>query len=69
MKDKKAIKEAMLNEMSDKIDELLESENPPKDLYELEQAVAQAGNSIEKKMLETIEEYNRKSSKKKLSKM
>ena len=69
MKNKKAIKEAILNDMSEKIDELLASDNPPKDLYELEQAVSQMGNNIEKKVLEAIDEYNRKSSKKKLSKL
>jgi len=69
MKDKKAIKEAILNDMSDTIDALLESDNPPKDLYELEQAVSQMGNNIEKKVLEAIDEYNRKNSKKKLPKM
>lgn len=69
MNEKESIKKAILDEMSEKIDELLESENPPKDLYELEKAVFEMGNKFEQKALEAIDEYNRKRNKKKLPKM
>lgn len=65
MKTKESIKEAILNDISNTIDELFASENPPKDLYEMEKAISQMGNNIEKKVLEAIDEYNRKGSKKK----
>jgi hypothetical protein len=64
-KDKDAIKESVLKEMSTQIDELLDGENPPKDLYELEKAVSELGNELERKVIEAIEEYKRKGSKKK----
>ena len=70
MKDKDNIKNQILAEMSEKIDEVLESTaNQPGDLYELEKAISRIGSDFEKKALEAIDEYNRKRSKKKLPEM
>lgn len=70
MSDKDKIKNQILSEMSEKIDEMLESAgNKPGDLYELEKAISRLGCDFEKKALEAIDEYNRKRSKKKLPEM
>lgn len=70
MEEKDRIKNQILSEMSEKIDEMLESTgNNPGDLYELEKAISKIGCDFEKKALEAIDEYNRKRSKKKLSEM
>lgn len=65
MNDKDKIKDQILTEMSEKIDEMLESTgNNSGDLYELEKAISKIGCDFEKKALEAIDEYNRKRSKK-----
>ena len=70
MNDKDKIKDQILTEMSEKIDEMLESTgNNSSDLYELEKAISKIGCDFEKKALEAIDEYNRKRSKKKLPEM
>ncbi|WP_276624185.1 hypothetical protein [Syntrophomonas wolfei] len=70
MNDKDKIKDQILTEMSEKIDEMLESTgNNSGDLYELEKAISKIGCDFEKKALEAIDEYNRKRSKKKLPEM
>ena len=70
MEGKAALKQQLLNEISAEIDELFESEeNIPKDLYSLEQLISRMGKKVERKALESIDEYNRKSSKKKLPAM
>lgn len=66
MKDKEKIKNQILAEMSEKIDEILESTGTnPGDLYEPEKEISRLGTDFEKKVLEAIDEYNRKRSKKK----
>lgn len=70
MKEKDRIKNQILSEMSEKIDEMLESTGSNTgDLYELEKAISKIGCDFEKKALEAIDEYNRKRSKKKLPEM
>lgn len=70
MNDRDKIKDQILTEMSEKIDEMLESTgNNSGDLYELEKAISKIGCDFEKKALEAIDEYNRKRSKKKLPEM
>ena len=70
MKDTDKIKNQILSEMSEKIDEMLESTvNNTGDLYELEKAISRIGSDFERKALEAIDEYNRKRSKKKLLEM
>lgn len=70
MKEKDRIKNQILSEMSEKIDEMLESAgNNPGDLYELEKAISRLGCDFEKKALEAIDEYNRKLCKKKVPEM
>ncbi len=70
MEGKAALKQQLLNEISAEIDELFESEeNIPKDLYSLEKLISRMGKKVERKALESIDEYNRKSSKKKLPTM
>ena len=70
MEGKAALKQQLFNEISAEIDELFESEeNIPKDLYSLEQLISRMGKKVERKALESIDEYNRKGSKKKLPTM
>ena len=70
MEEKNIIKKQLLAEMSVKLDELLDSTSTmPEDLYELEKTISQMGSTFEKRALEALDEYNRKKSKKKLSKM
>ena len=70
MEEKDRIKNQILSEMSEKIDEMLETTgNNAGDLYELEKAISKLGCDFEKKALEAIDEYNRKMSKKKLREM
>ncbi len=69
MKSKEEIKSEILHELSERIDEIFSSEHPPKDLYEMEKIIFEMGSSFEQKALEAIEDYNRKSSKKKLPDM